>query len=294
VTVRLAGYDEEADTEVWKLEDPSRLRMLEAEVLTLSRALHQRNREFADLEEQLRGERADRVEMLNVVSHELRTPITIISGYNRLLLSEEVGPLSEDQRRFLVESSRGCRRLNDFIGNLLEESPTRAGGVLEVARESLRKVIESVAELLRPLLAEHGLEIELAVAGDADWTQFDRLRIEQVLTNLIGNAITHSPAGGTIVVATRRKPASGDAERHFLEVSVSDSGPGVPAADRQRIFDAYVQAGGPRRSGSVGLGLAVCKRLVEAHGGSIGVSDRPGGGSRFSFTVPEWDPQGGA
>jgi len=294
VTVRLAGLDEEGDTEVWVIEDPSHLRMLESEVLVVSRALHLRNREFADLEEQLRGERADRAEMLNVVSHELRTPVTIIGGYNRLLLSEEVGPLTEDQRRFLVESSRGCRRLNDFIGKLLEDSPTLPSGVLEVGRESLRSAIESVAELMRPLLEDKELTIDLAVAVDADWTQFDRLRIEQILTNIIGNAITHSPTGRTIEVATRRRSPCGDSDRRFLEVSVSDAGPGVPAADRDRIFDAYVQAGGSRRSGSVGLGLAVCKRLVEAHGGTISVSDRPGGGSTFNFTLPEVNSQGSA
>jgi signal transduction histidine kinase len=287
VLCRLAWSDPDADRCAWVIEDASRVRMLGAELLQLARKLHEGSREVATLRERLRRERAEREEMLTVVSHELRTPVTIISGYNRLLLSQDVGPLNEEQRRFLVESSKGCRRLNAFIENLLEASRERAGDdVLEVSHGSLRAVIHGVAGLLEPLLEEQDLRIDIDVPDDADRAQFDRLRVEQVLTNLIGNAIKHAPSGGSIEIATRRTPPPVAGGRPLVEVSVSDEGPGVPVEDRDRIFEAYVQAGEQSRAGGLGLGLAVCKRLIEAHGGAIYVTDRPGGGSRFAFTLP--------
>jgi len=290
VICRLACRDSDSDADAWVVEDATHVRMLEAELLRLSRKLHAGSREVASLQERLRRERAEREEMLTVVSHELRTPVTIISGYNRLLLSEEVGPLTEEQRRFLVESTKGCQRLNAFIAHLLEASRERAGDeVLEVSQGSLRALIEGVTGLLQPLLEEQDLRIDLDVPPDADRAQFDHLRVEQVLTNLVGNAIRHAPSGGSIEIATRRLPPSVSGARPappFVEISVSDAGPGVPEEDRGRIFEAYVQAGEQSRAGGLGLGLAVCKRLVEAHGGSIAVTDRPGGGSRFAFTLP--------
>jgi len=296
VICRVACRDADSDADAWVIEDATHVRMLESELLGLSRKVHAGSREVASLRERLRRERAEREEMLTVVSHELRTPVTIISGYNRLLLSEEVGPLTDEQRRFLVESMKGCQRLNAFIAHLLEASRERAGDeVLEISQGSLGELIEGVSELLQPLLEEQGLRIDLDVAPDADRARFDRVRVEQVLTNLVGNAIKHAPPGGSIEIATRRllAPDSGERPaRPFVEVSVSDAGPGVREEDRRRIFEAYVQAGAQSRAGGLGLGLAVCKRLVEAHGGSIAVTDRPGGGARFAFTLPAVDASG--
>jgi signal transduction histidine kinase len=290
VVCRRIGHDDAAEEDLWIVENPARLRMLEAELLVLSRRLHDVNRELVSLRERLRIERSEREELLTVVSHELRTPVTIINGYNRLLLSEEVGPLTEDQRRFLVESTKGCQRLDSFIGNLLEASRVCAGHeILEVCRESLREAVEAVVELLQPFLEQQGIRVEIDIPNEADCAEFDRQRVEQVLTNLIGNAIKHAPDSRTIAIAASRLTAPAGPEgrdREFVAISVSDDGPGVAAADRERIFDAYVQAGGRGRAGGLGLGLAVCKRLVEAHGGSIAVKDRPQGGSRFEFTLP--------
>jgi signal transduction histidine kinase len=290
VICRVAWCDPDCDSGTWVIEDATRVRMLEAELLDLSRKLHRDSREIAALRERLRRERAEREELLTVVSHELRTPVTIIGGYNRLLLSQGVGPLTDEQRRFLEESSKACRRLDSFIENLLEASRERVGDeALEVSHESLRGVIDGVAGMLQPLLDEHDLSVEVDVPPAADRAQFDRLRVEQVLTNLIGNVIKHGTSGGTLEIATRSLPVSGSGQRSLIEVAVSDAGPGVPAADRERIFEPYVQAGEHSRAGGLGLGLAVCKRLVEAHGGTITVTDRPGGGSRFAFTLPAAD-----
>jgi len=286
--------DRDADLCAWLLEDATRVRDLEYEILTLSRQLHERNREVATLEDRLRNERADREEMLGVVSHELRTPLTIIGGYNRLMLAEEVGPLTEEQRRFLEESNAACRRVNAFVTRLLEAPAARADGAfLEVARQSLGDAIRSEARALVPLLEPKRLAVEIAVAPDADETRFDRGRIEQVLRNLIENAVKYAPEGTAIEVATRLQPAGPESERSAIEVSVSDRGPGIAPDDRERIFEAYVRAAGGRDAAGYGLGLAVCRRLVEAHGGAIGVTDRDGGGSRFWFTLPKEPDDGG-
>ncbi len=276
----------------WVVEDVTRLRSLESELLHAGQESSKLNRELESLRERLRAERAEREELLAVVSHELRTPMTVISGYNRLVLSEEVGPLNEDQRRFLDESRKACERLDRFVRNLLEASRSAKGGeVLEVCTESLEPVIAGVAEMFRPMLEEHQLELALDIAPEASRVRFDRVRVEQILTNLVGNAIRYAPAGGHIGVSVRPLEAPNAASgQRFVEVCVSDDGPGIPAQDRERIFRPYVQVGEDSRAGGLGLGLAICKRLVKAHGGLIGVGEREGGGSRFFFTLPTPPP----
>jgi signal transduction histidine kinase len=277
---------------VWSIEDVSHVRTLEAELLRMSKELHGANRELVGLRERMRRESHEREELLTVVSHELRTPVTIINGYNRLLLCEQVGPVTEEQRRFLAESSKACHRLDAFIGNLLEAGRLASDGeVLEIGHGDLAPVIDAVVELLRPLLHEAELQIEVELAADAGRARFDRLRLDQILTNLVGNAIKFSPNGGTIRIATRLLPREMIAAgiRESVEVAVYDEGPGVALPDRDRIFEPYTQVGEQSRAGGLGLGLAICKKLVEAHGGSIAVRARRDRGSIFVFTLPVAD-----
>lgn len=267
-----------------RVRDVAERERLEAELLRMGRALHDANRELAALRERLRAESAEREELLTVVSHELRTPCTVIQGYNRLLLSGRFGPLSNKQRHFLEESQKSCQRLNAFIGNLLETARQGlAVGPLEVAEAPVAPIVESVVQHLAPLVDEHRLRIELALAGDAPRVRCDPPRVEQVLVNLIGNALKFAPAGSAIEITSRAIDVDG---APFVEIAVLDEGPGVDPRDRERIFEPYVQAGERRKAGGLGLGLAICRRIVEAHGGRIGVEPRPGGGSRFAFTLP--------
>ena len=268
--------------------DPQRL---EEELLQAGHELSRLHRELESLREHLRRERAEREELLGVVSHELRTPVTVIGGYNRLLLGEEVGPLNEQQRKFLEESNKSCRRLDAFIGNLLESSRAAKGHeVLEVGRAPLAPVLHGVAAMFRPLLEERDLRLPVEVAAGAEEARFDRLRLEQVLTNLVGNAVKFTPAGGSIEIAARAVDTpDGEWVRRWVEISVSDDGPGIAAKDRERVFLPYVQLGDGR--GGLGLGLAICQRLVEAHGGEIGLRERVGGGCCFSLTLPAEVPR---
>jgi len=287
------GADEERDeavesveSVVWIVEDRSHVYGLEEELLRSGRDLAARNRELERLRERTRRESQEREELLTVVAHELRTPTTVIQGYNKLLLSERVGSLTDEQRRFLEESTRSCQRLGAFIGNLLEAARlVEADAPLEVSESGLDALVETVVRHLEPLLGERDLAVDVRIDPAAARARFDPVRIEQVLTNLLSNAIKYAPASSRIEVTTRRVGAEG-AGRSFVETAVADQGPGIDPADRERIFLPYVRTEASRGAGGLGLGLALCRRLVEAHGGAIRVEPRPGGGSRFAFTLP--------
>jgi signal transduction histidine kinase len=218
-----------------------------------------------------------------VVSHELRTPLTVIAGFNKLLLSERVGPLTAEQRRFLEESNRSCAKLDAFTESLIEAARQLGQhGPLDLCDASLETSVRSVAEFLAPLLEERGVRIDLSLDPAAARARFHPMRIEQVLINLIGNAARFASRGGRIEIATRPEPGPG---RDRVEVSVSDDGPGVPPDAREGIFRPWVRGDG-QPEGGFGLGLSICKRIIEAHGGTISVGDAAGGGSRFAFTIP--------
>jgi signal transduction histidine kinase len=245
-------------------------------------SLEEARREIERLRRIVAREAAEREDLLTVVSHELRTPVTVIEGYGRLLLSEKVGALNAEQRRFLEESARSCRRLSDFIGNLLEDAARRGQPIaLDLREADPGPAIEGVVTFLKPLLDEKRLRVEITVAPGTPRARFDPVRIDQVLGNLLANAIRYSPRDGVIEIQAGRARKPG-----WVELAVRDFGPGIPEPDRERIFEPYVQVSEGRRSGGLGLGLAICRRLVEAHGGTIGVVAAAGGGSRFAFTLP--------
>ncbi|MBW2493159.1 MAG: hypothetical protein JRE43_00265 [Deltaproteobacteria bacterium] len=291
-----SGFAPAGDTTAWVIEDITHLRSLERELLRLGQEIHSANREMVGLRERLRRESDEREELLNVVSHELRTPVTIISGYNRLILAERIGPLNDEQRGFLLESSKACQRLDLFIGNLMEASRQSADGeVLEIAHARVAPVVDDVVGLLRPLFDEAKLEIRVGIEDDVDRARFDRTRLEQILINLIGNAIKFSPPGAVIELAVRAASHTrkGGVERPCVEFRISDEGRGIAPAYRQRIFEPYVQVGEESGAGGLGLGLAICRRLVEAHGGEIWAEGRPESGSCFVFTIPISAPHTG-
>jgi signal transduction histidine kinase len=289
VICQLAWRDLAPGTDLWSFEDVSQLRAVELELLRTSQELQRANREVASLREELRAEREGREELLAVVSHELRTPVTVIGGYSRLLLAGDAGPVTDEQRRFLLESAKSCQRLNEFIDKLIEASREKQGGVvLELGSHALQPVVEAVRELLLPLAAEKDSRILVRIDSAAASARFDPVRVQQILTNLIGNAIQHSGAKSIIEIATRALPTTMGGRR-FVEICVEDDGPGVAAEHRERIFQPWVQLTGSGRAGGLGLGLSICRRLVEAHGGEISLAERPGGGCRFSFTLPAAD-----
>ena len=264
---------------------------LETELREAGQELARLQGELEVLRDRLGRERAERSHLLDAVSHELRTPLTVVGGYHRLLLGDGVGPLNDQQRKFLEESHRSCRRLDAFLANVLAASRARGGSeVLELARAPLAPAIEAVAAMFEPLLAERGLRLSVSLDPAAAEAHFDPPRVEQVLTNLIGNAVKFTRARGSIEIATRAIAAPANESRRWVEISVSDDGPGIAPEHRERVFEPYVQLG-ERGASGIGLGLAICRRLVEAHGGEIRLDPREGGGCRFSFTLPLEPPR---
>jgi len=264
---------------------------LETELLQAGQELARLHRELEALRERTRRESAERADLLDVVSHELRTPLTVIGGYHRLLLGARVGPLNDQQRKFLEDSHRSCQRLDAFLANMLAASRYAHGGeVLELGRARVAPAIEAVAAMFEPLLAERGLRLSLALDPAAAEARCDPPRVEQVLVNLVGNAVKFARAGGSIEIASRAFTAPGnECVRRWVEISVSDDGPGIAPEHRERVFEPYVQVG--ERRGGIGLGLAICRRLVEAQGGAIRLEPREGGGCRFYFTLPAEPPK---
>lgn len=241
-------------------------------------------------------------EFISKVSHDLKTPLASIQETIRILLDEVPGRLERKQRELLDLSQRSGERLSAMIGNILDLSGMEAGGLRpEIAPHLLTGIAESAVEQIAPLLRERGL----AVRFDPDapvCVPCDAGRTMQVLVNLLENAAKFSPAGASIdltVDLVSERPNSvpsdhwarfvrGARGRDFALVEVADRGPGVDAGDRRRIFESFVQAEAGRRvrERGIGLGLAICREIVAAHGGAIGVADREGGGSVFFVLLP--------
>jgi len=231
-------------------------------------------------------------QLLSLVSHELRTPITVIRGYARLLLSETAGPLLDEQRSFLEESLKSCQRLDAFVEELVELSAPSADGDPSLAPDaSLDTVLRGVVTYLRPLMREHDAHVELSVSPDADWVRCEPARLEQLVTNLVSNALKHAGAGVKIQIRTSARVEQGT---RMVETTVSDDGPGVPLCVRPTLFEPGSR-GEPFAVGETsgqGLGLAICKSIVEACGGRIEYRPEGSGGSCFAVLIPASSPEG--
>ena len=216
--------------------------------------------------------------LLNAVSHDLRTPLSSIMASAGSLRQRDVS-WTEDQRGEFAEAiETEAQRLNRLVGNLLDLSRIEAGSIRpEKSWYDLGSLINEVAGRLRAVTAGHKLVIN--VPDGLPPVLFDYVEIDQVISNLIENAVKYTPLGTEICVSAR---AAGDR----VEVEVADRGPGIPEAAIPRLFDAFFRASDSGRALGSGLGLAVAKGLVEAHGGGIRVENREGGGARFVFTLP--------
>lgn len=236
----------------------------------------------SEAEARRRAEEADalKLKFLAMVSHELRTPLTSIQGFASTLLAEDVHWDADSQQDFIRIINEESDKLTDLISQLLDLSRLEAGMLsIDPHPENFDQVIDTVLPQLAVLSAGHDLVLDLperlpTVNADGD-------RIGQVLSNLVGNAARYAPPGTAIRVAAQQVD-------DVLCVSVSDEGPGIPPDERENVFEAFRQANNHKdgKGQGAGLGLAIARGLVEAHGGRIWIEDRDGPGTTLTFALP--------
>ncbi|MFA6448198.1 MAG: ATP-binding protein [bacterium] len=285
MSVRLFRSMEEMRMSKRQIEDYSqRLKSAHSSLEMYSRELEKVNQELLKSNINLRKANEVKDTFLSTVSHELKTPLTTIIGYISMLLEGALGPLADEQRQSLDVVLRRGRNLQALISDLLNLSRIDAGR-MELRRSyvDLGKELRSLEEVFSERLKEAGLSLEIFVEDNLPHVYADRDRINQALFNLTGNAIKFTPSGGLITVQGRHRK-----EENLIEISVTDTGIGVPESEQGHIFERFYQVDkhDGREFAGTGLGLAITKELIELHGGRISIESRPGRGSAFTFTLP--------
>jgi len=266
---------------------------LEARVTERTRELNDANRllrnheiELELMNDELRQANEAKNQFLANTSHELRTPLNAIIGFSDLLLTARSQKMQPKQKEYVAHINTSGKQLLSLINSLLDLSRIEAG-MLEINEEagSAGVVLDHTVSQIRPLAEKKKLEIQVVKPEDEHAVYIDAGKLQQVWTNLIGNAIKFTPEDGRIEAGFDIKGNDGEA---VLEGYVQDTGIGLEAADIERIFEPFIQAEGglTREFGGTGLGLALTRRLLEMQGGAIHVESAPGKGSRFMFTLP--------
>ena len=238
-------------------------------------------REIEDKSDELAQASQHKSQFLANMSHELRTPLNAILGYTELISDEIYGPVPESIREVLGRVEHNGRHLLDLINAVLDISKIEAGRLtLNLTDFSLRDLIYEAVAAVEPLAAEKGLAVTVEAPTDLPSARADTPRIRQVLLNLLGNAIKFTETGKITLQAR--------VHDDDFDVRVTDTGPGIAPADRQRIFDEFQQIdnSSTREKGGTGLGLAISRRIMHLHGGEMGVESVLGEGSVFWLRLP--------
>jgi len=258
---------------------------LAVENASLIAALKRNNEEITAANEKLRELDALKSKFLSVATHELRTPLSIILGYNSMLAESLGDRLSEEEKKTLEESMGACKRLIRLVNSMLDINQIQAGKMhMNMAREDLRQIATGIISLFQHEAQRRDIRLALEVPSRLPRPEMDSERIQQVLINLVGNALKFTPAGGAVTVSLRERR-----ELDAIEIAVRDTGIGISKDDQERIFDEFEQIrqrAEQRHGDGTGLGLAIARRIVEAHEGQIRVSSAPGKGSTFTVTLP--------
>lgn len=265
---------------------------LEKKVKERTEQLERTNREL-EYANQLKGR------FIANMSHELRTPLNSIIGFSDVLLDRTFGDLSENQERYIKNIYSSGKHLLELINNVLDIAKIEAGK-FEMVYETflVDDIISEIINVMKSLAENKFIEIFVSLGEGVSTITADRVKLKQVLYNLLSNAIKFTPEGGMVKVAVAREEnidkrypdtVPGPA---FIKFEVQDTGIGISLDDMERIFDEFEQANTTfaREYGGVGLGLALTRKLVELHGGTISVESNLGEGSTFSFTIPVTSP----
>jgi signal transduction histidine kinase len=239
-----------------------------------------------DLEDRLRasdGATSAKDRALSTLAHDIRAPLGAIKGYCELLEEEIYGPVTDRQREALGRVRMSARHLLSLLDNVMDMARLNAG-IVAVSAEPVRlsDVAREAVHMLTP--ASGAKRQTLVLEGAADViVSGDRARVRQVLVNLLGNAVKFTPEEGSIVVATSASSAGGVS---WGEIRVTDTGPGIAAAEQAAVFEAYYRSEGTASSPGVGLGLAISQALVKQMGGELAVESQVGVGSSFTIRLP--------
>jgi signal transduction histidine kinase len=233
-------------------------------------------------------------------AHELKTPLAVIKGYYDLLLSGSLGKLTDKQRDILQESKDSCERLVRLVSMFLNYSALESGKlVLHLRENDLRDCLSELGTRWHEAFVRKHVRLDTILNADIPIFKFDYQKVQQTVANLLDNALKHTPAGGHVTVRaelhfwerrsaeevqTQERRRERVHQPNSIKVSVSDSGPGIASEHHQEIFEDFVRV--DRTSSGMGLGLAIAKRLVQAHRGKIWVESEPRRGCTFTFLLP--------
>ena len=241
------------------------------------------------------------------MSHDLRTPLNAIIGFSHVLSSGMAGPVTAEQKEYLGDIYASGMRLLGLINDILDLSRMEADKLtLEIAEFELRDTVNGTISMFREKARKHDVEVSAEIASDVGKLAADERKIKQVLFNLLSNAINHTPAGGSVRVRARTVQSSeskvqserganselrtmnSELDRDFMEISVADTGAGIPPEVQEQLFQPVAIGERPLigKAGS-GLGLYLCRKIVELHGGSISAKSEPGRGSIVTVMLPE-------
>ena len=239
---------------------------------------------------------------LGSAAHDLKTPLSILNGYVDLLSSEKLGPLSDRQREVLRDMQASGKRLEQFIQDFLTFSALETGGLrMHFEQGNINECLSEMCRLWSNRFQEKRLALYFLANDKLPTFPFDSPKLERVISNLLENAFKFTPQGGTVWLHAephmwdrRAAAVPSGAERrrqnlshpNSVKVSISDTGPGIPAEFHLEVFDDFFRLPSSESLEGVGLGLAIARRLVQGMGGKIWVESDPGAGCKFSFLVP--------
>ena len=240
---------------------------------------------------------------LGSAAHDLKTPLAILNGYVELLQSEKLGPISERQRDVLRDMQASGKRLEQFIQDFLTFSALETGGLkMQFAVGNINECLSEVCRLWSSRFQEKGLALYFLANDKLPEFEFDLPKLERIISNLLENSFKFVSQGGTVWLhaepymwerrAASQPASAGERRRHAnsqpnsVKVSVSDTGPGIPAEFQQEVFDDFFRLPTNENQEGMGLGLAIVRRLVQGMGGKVWVESDSGTGCKFSFLIP--------